>query len=174
MDEARLRETEHGLVPEGDGWFIVNPRDLAWETIPGSGTWCGFEAPEEKSRSIGIGMHVLQPGEASAMYHAEDAQEGFMILEGECLLVVEGEERLMQQWDYFHCPPGTEHITVGAGDGPCAILMLGARIPGRPIRYPVNEVAAKYGASVEQETTSPSEAYAGSPPPRPARAPWPR
>jgi hypothetical protein len=87
---------------------------------------------------------------------------------------VEGEERLMQQWDYFHCPPGTEHITVGAGDGPCAILMLGARIPGRPIRYPVNEVAAKYGASVEQETTSPREAYAGSPPPRPARAPWPR
>jgi uncharacterized cupin superfamily protein len=148
MHEARLRETEHGLVPEGDGWFIVNPRDLAWETIPGSGTWCGFEAPEEKSRSIGIGMHVLQPGEASAMYHAEDAQEGFMILEGECLLVVEGEERLMQQWDYFHCPPGTEHITVGAGDGPCAILMVGAR-RGDKSEYPPSEAAARHGAAAE-------------------------
>jgi hypothetical protein len=63
MDEARLRETEHGLVPEGEGWFIANPRELAWETIDGSGTWCVFEAPEEKGRSVGIGVHVLQPGE---------------------------------------------------------------------------------------------------------------
>jgi uncharacterized cupin superfamily protein len=164
MDEARLRETEHGLVPEGDGWFIVNPRDLAWETIPGSGTWCGFEAPEEKSRSIGIGMHVLQPGEASAMYHAEDAQEGFMILEGECLLVVEGEERLMQQWDYFHCPPGTEHITVGAGDGPCAILMIGARDPDDRIEYPVSEVAARHNASAAETTNTGREAYRDFPP----------
>ena len=173
MDEARLRETEHGLVPEGEGWFIVNARDIAWETIPGSGTWCGFAAPGDKSLEIGIGVHVVQPGEASAMYHAEDAQEGFFILEGECLLIVEGEERLMKQWDYFHCPNGTAHITVGAGDGPCAILMLGARKPGRPIRYPVNELAARYDASVAEETDSAREAYAGQPDPEPARAPWP-
>jgi uncharacterized cupin superfamily protein len=107
------------------------------------------------------------------MYHAEDAQEGFFILEGECLLIVEGEERLMKQWDYFHCPNGTAHITVGAGDGPCAILMLGARKPGRPIRYPVNELAARYGASVAEETDSAREAYAGQPDPVPAKAPWP-
>ncbi len=173
MDEARLRETEHGLVPEGDGWFIVNAREIAWETIRGSGTWCVFEAPDETSRQIGIGVHVVQPGEASGMYHAEDAQEGFFVLEGECLLIVEGEERRLNQWDYFHCPNGTAHITVGAGDGPCAILMLGSRIPGRAIRYPVNELAARQGASVAQETDSPREAYAGQPDPEPARAPWP-
>jgi uncharacterized cupin superfamily protein len=173
MEEAGFREAEHGLVPEGDGWFIVNAREIAWETIPGSGTWCVFEAPNETRREIGIGLHVVQPGEASGMYHAEDAQEGFFVLEGECVVIVEGQERRLKQWDYFHCPNGTEHITVGAGDGPCAILMLGSRIPGRAIRYPVNELAARHGASVAQDTDSPREAYAGQPEPEPARAPWP-
>ena len=79
------------------------------------------------------------------MYYAEDSQEGFFVLEGECLPIVEGEERRLRQWDYFHCPNGTEHITVGAGDGPCAILMLGSRKPGRSIRYPVNGSPPPWG-----------------------------
>ena len=101
-----MRETEHGLVPEGDGWFVVNARDLAWETIPGSGTWCVFESPDAPSDQLGIGIHVLMPGEPSGKYHAENQQEGFFVLEGECIVVVEGEERRLRQWDYFHCAPG--------------------------------------------------------------------
>ena len=173
MEEAGFRETEHGLVPEGEGWFIVNAREIAWETIPGSGTWCGFASPDDTGLEIAIGVHVLDPGEANGMYHAEDAQEGFFVLEGECLVIVEGEERHLKQWDYFHCPNGTEHITIGAGEGPCAILMLGSRKPGRAIRYPVSALAAPFDASVAEETDSAREAYAGQPDPVPARAPWP-
>ena len=96
------------------------------------------------------------------------------MLDGECIAIVEGEERRMRQWDYLHCPPGTHHITVGAGDRPCAILMLGARRPGKTIHYPVEPVAARYGASVSRETSSPTEAYADGPRGvTRTRAPWP-
>ena len=67
---------------------------------------------------FGIGPHMLMPGQPNGRYHAEAAQEGFLVLSGECIAIVEGEERRMRQWDYLHCPPGTHHITVGAGDGP--------------------------------------------------------
>ena len=107
------------------------------------------------------------------MYHAEDAQEGFMILEGECLLVVEGEERVMKQWDYFHCPPGTAHITVGAGDGPCALLMVGTRRADEWTRYIPDPAAARYGAAVDVETDSAAEAYRDRPPIERTRSPWP-
>ena len=40
--------------------------------------------------------------------------------------------------------------------------MIGAR-PDEPIRYPVSEVAAKYGASAAKETSEPDEAYADWP-----------
>jgi uncharacterized cupin superfamily protein len=94
------------------------------------------------------------------MYHGEDAQEDFLVLSGECLLLIEGEERRLRQWDFVHCPPWTEHIFVGAGEGPCVLLGVGARRKGRGIRYPVSEIALKYGAGVERETTEPREAYA--------------
>ena len=134
MKEAELRETETGLVPEGKGWFVLNLRDASWETMPGGGTWVAFQA-EGVAQQIGLGVHVLPPGEAPGRYHAEANQEGFLVLAGECILVVEGEERRLKQWDFFHCPPGTAHITVGAGDEPCAIFMLGARNAGAPIHY---------------------------------------
>ena len=79
----------------------------------------------------------------------------------------------MGQWDYFHCPPGTAHITVGAGDGPCAILMVGTRAPDSAIHYPFEPAAAAYGASVDVATDVPKEAYADRPPIEPARSPWP-
>ena len=107
----------------------------------------------------------------------EGAQERFLVLAGECTLVVEEEERAMRQWDYFHCPAGTRHVLVGAGEGPCSILMLGKR-PEDSIHYPVSEVAAKHGASVTTETSIPDEAYANWPgeyePARLARPAGPR
>ncbi len=173
MHEAEIRITEAGRVPADDGWFILNVGEIAWETIPGQGTWCIFEPPDAPSPTLGIGVHVLSPGEGPAMYHAESDQEGFLVLSGECLAIVEGQERRMRQWDYLHCPPGTAHITIGAGDGPCAILMVGTRSPDGTVRYLAEPAAARHGVAVAVETDSPAEAYAGRPPPVPARAPWP-
>ena len=173
MHEAKIEETPTGLQPADDGWWILNVRDIGWFTVEGGGTWSSFEAPEHRSPLLGIGIHILPPGEAPGFYHAESNQEGFLVLSGECVVVVEGEERRMGPWDYFHCPPGTAHITIGAGDGPCAILMVGTRAPDSAIHYPVEPAAAAYGASVDVATDVPKEAYAGRPPIEPARSPWP-
>lgn len=173
MKEARIESTPAGRVPADDGWFILNVSEIAWATVPGGGTWCVFESPASPSTMLGIGVHVLLPGETPGFYHAENDQEGFLVLSGECVAVVEGEERRMRAWDYLHCPPETKHITIGASEEPCAILMVGTRSPGHATFYPVDQTAAKYGASVTQATNSPSEAYADRPPITPAGAPPP-
>jgi quercetin dioxygenase-like cupin family protein len=173
MHEAKIDDTEHGRVPADDGWWILNLDEIGWETVPGNGTWCIFESPSARSKILGIGVHVLQPGEPPSMYHAESNQEGFLVIAGECLAIVEGQERRMRTWDYLHCPPGTAHLTIGAGDGPCAILMVGTRAPDDTVHYPVEPLAAKYGGSVETATDFPKEAYAGRPPIGPAPSPWP-
>lgn len=172
MDEARIEETEAGLLPADDGWFILNLAEIGWESAPGGGTWCSFEASGSPSPLLGIGVHVLGPGESSGFYHAESNQEGFLVLSGECIAIVEGEERRLRTWDYLHCPPGTAHITIGA-EGRCALLMVGTRSPEATIHYPVEPLAAKNGASVTVATDSPRDAYAGAPPIAPARSPWP-
>jgi mannose-6-phosphate isomerase-like protein (cupin superfamily) len=171
--EARIEQTDAGLIPAGDGWFVLNLGEIAWETVPGGGIWCSFEAPDSRSPLLGIGVHILPPGEAPGFYHAESNQEGFLVLSGECIAIVEGEERRMKQWDYLHCPPGTAHITIGTGGEPCAILMVGTRSPDSTIQYLVEPAAAKHGASVKEATDSPREAYAGRPPIVPERSPWP-
>ena len=102
---------------------------------------------------FGINVTVLEPGQSS-VYHAESNQEAFLVLGGECRLLVEGEERRLRAWDFFHSPPWTEHAFVGAGDRPCVILMVGAHVSPE-VRYPVSELAARYGASVEKETSDP-------------------
>ena len=173
MHAARIDDTPAGKLPADDGWWVLNLAEIVWETAAGNGTFCVFEAPSAPSPVMGVGVHIVRPGEANGMYHAEDTQEGFLVLSGECLLIVEGEERRMGPWDYFHCPPGTAHITVGAGEAPCAILMVGARREGRPIHYPVEPLAARFGASVATPTDSPKEAYAEMAPIVPARSPWP-
>jgi quercetin dioxygenase-like cupin family protein len=173
MHEAKIEETEAGRLPADDGWFIMNLADIAWETHSGGGTWCSFEPPEARSKMLGIGVHILNPGESPGYYHTESDQEGFLVLSGECIAVVEGEERRMGQWDYLHSPPETAHITIGAGDGPCAILMVGTRSPNHKTQYLPEPAAAKYGAAVEVATGSPKEAYADRPPFSWVKSPWP-
>ena len=165
MPEAQLEDSGSGLAPVTDGWFIVNVRDAEWWTVGGedSGADCPFESEEHAGfQQLGIRLHIVQPGEPSGVYHAEPDQEAFLVLSGGCRLLVEGEERPLRAWDFFHCAPWTEHIFVGAGDGPCVILMVGARSPDVQGRYPVSELAARYGASVEKETSDWREAAASA------------
>jgi uncharacterized cupin superfamily protein len=162
VEEARLEPTEHGLVPQGEGWFVVNAREARWWENDAFGRFTSFQG-DVRFPDVGVNIGVLEPGQPACMYHQESNQEDFLVLAGECLLLVEGEERTLRAWDFFHCPAGTEHVIVGAGDGPCAVLALGARDPDRSILYPVAEVAERHGASVSADTTSPKEAYASSP-----------
>jgi uncharacterized cupin superfamily protein len=160
-EEARLVEHKGGLVPETDGWFVVNAADAPWWRSDDRGASCYFEG-EDDFPEVGIRLKALWPGQPNGMYHAEASQEDFLVLAGECLLLIEGQERGLRVWDFVHCPPGTEHIFVGAGDGPCLLLMVGARGGEEAISYVVSELARRYGASVERETSDPEEAYAHS------------
>ena len=173
MHEAKIEKTEHGYRPASDGWFILNLADAEWATHEGGGTWSMLEPAGAPWRTIGIGVHILWPGDAPGFYHAEDQQEGFLVLSGECIAIVEGEERRMRPGDYLHSPPGTAHITVGAGDGPCALVMVGTRSPDKRIEYLVEPAAARHGKSVAVATNSPREAYADRPPVTSAPSPWP-
>ncbi len=163
VSEAKLTATDLGLVPAEEGWFVVNAREARWEAHETFGRDVSFESRERPFPQIGIHLGLLEPGQPNCMYHREAAQEDFLVLSGECLLLVEGEERRLRRWDFVHCPPGTEHVFVGAGDGPCLILALGARRAEEAIVYPRNELALKHGAGVETETPNPREAYAPFP-----------
>jgi uncharacterized cupin superfamily protein len=164
MPEAPLEDAGSGLAPVGDGWFVVNVRDAQWLTSENgekqpSGSECGFESAKAEFPQLGIRLHVLPPGQPNGLYHTESKQEDFLVLSGECRLLVEGEERLLRAWDFFHSPAGTEHSFVGAGNEPCVILMTGARGDDWHVHYPVSEFAARYGASADEETSDPRQAY---------------
>jgi uncharacterized cupin superfamily protein len=175
VHEASSEETPYGRYVTSDGWFVLNLGDaLAVRNEEKGGATYPLESRDEPFRDVGVRVTVVWPGEPNALYHSEEAQEGFLVLSGECRLVVEEEERPLRQWDYFHCPAGTRHVIVGAGDGPCAILMLGARPEVEKLLYTVSDVAAKYGASVATETSDPDAAYADWPGEhQPVRLPWP-
>ena len=160
MAEAPLEDVGSGLAPAGEGWFVVNARDARWLTLDKRGSRCDFESEEFAFPQLGIGLHVLEPGEPAGLYHSESQQEAYLVLSGECRLLVEDMERLLRPWDFFHSPAGTEHIFVGAGDGPCVILMTGTRSTDMEGHYPVSELAARYGASADEETADPEQAYA--------------
>jgi uncharacterized cupin superfamily protein len=163
MAEARLEDSGSGLVPTGEGWFVVNVRDAEWWTSKTFGSGTVFESEAADFSQLGINIAVLEPGEPNCLYHSElNQQEAFLVLSGECRLLVEGEERLLRPWDFVHCPAGTEHVFVGAGDGPCVILMTGARSEDEQLLYPVSDLAARYGASAVEETPDPKQAYARS------------
>ena len=180
VPEAPLEQTEHGSFAAGAGWFVLNLRELRW--------WnrgLGFEAgicAQGDFPQLGVGLSVLGPGEPMAMYHWETDQEGFLVLSGEALLIVEGAERPLRQWDFVHCPPKTQHVIVGAGNAPCAVFRIGAqehhtvRLPDGALEgapdwgaYTVDEAALRHGAGVEEETTDAEQAYARFPKPQPTR-----
>jgi uncharacterized cupin superfamily protein len=156
--ESRLRPTPGGKVPDGAGWFVLNAREARWLTGD-FGAYTRFEG-DDSFPDLGINIGVLEPGQPACFYHAENNQEDFLVLSGQCLLVIEGQERRLKAWDFVHCPAWTEHVFVGAGDGPCAILAVGARRGDETI-YPVSELALRHRAGVPTETRDPAQAYAG-------------
>jgi uncharacterized cupin superfamily protein len=160
--------------PFVDEPLIVNVADAPALEHPRRATIIDFEHDRESWPDTGVNIQVMAPGEPNGRYHSEPVQEDFLVLHGSCLLIIDGEERGLRQWDFVHCPAGTEHIFVGAGDGPCAVLMIGSRRRDEA-HYPVSELAARYDASVKVATDDPEEAYADwrTEPWRPAANPWP-
>ena len=165
VPEARLEPSEHGLVPKGEGWFVLNAKDAVWYDRGPRGKVMTFEG-EPEFEQVGVNLFVLGPGEPMSMYHWEVDQEDFLVLAGEALLIIEGDERPLRQWDFVHCPAGTKHVIVGAGDRNCLVLAVGARDRSTGPDwggYTVDEAALRHGAGVEEETTNPEEAYARFP-----------
>jgi uncharacterized cupin superfamily protein len=171
IEEARLEEVGAGLAPTTAGWFVVNAAEAAWVRNDAFGARCVFESSPrvlaertgtdpQMFDETGFTLAVLEPGKPSGMYHAESAQENFLVLSGTCLLLIEEEERHLRAWDFVHCPRWTNHIFVGTGEAPCVIFMSGARREDQTIAYPVSETARRHGAGVEQATDRPAEAYA--------------
>jgi len=176
VPEAELRETDAGLVPASNGWFVLNARNARWfhrdgrDSLPLTG--CDEHEAETFFPMLGMSIQVLAPGEANAMYHWETEQEDFLVLYGEGIAIVEGHERALRQWDFVHCPPETRHVFVGAGDGPCVILAASSRQfqkDGPWGYYSVDETAGRYNASPDVETQDTEIAYANVPQSEPTR-----
>lgn len=162
VPEASPEESETGLVARREGWFVLNAREARWHHAAGRGARLSFDGDTEFPQ-VGITLYVLEPGEPMAMYHWEADQEDFLLLSGEALLIVEGEERPLRQWDFVHCPVETKHVIVGAGEAPCVVLAVGARQHQEDAGwggYTVDEAALRHGAGVEEETSEAREAYA--------------
>jgi len=175
VPEAPLEQTEHGLLPASDGWYVLNAHDAPWSDRAGRAHDMVKQGKADFAQ-LGVGLCVLEPGEPMSMYHWETDQEDFLVLSGEALAIVEGEERPLRQWDLLHCPAGTKHVIAGAGDGPCTIFTVGARwnhtyrkpdgtLEGRDDwgAYTVDEAAIRHGAGVEVETNDADVAYAAWP-----------
>lgn len=171
VPEAPLRETKYGLVPDGDGWFVLNARETRWRDYGPLGAACDFEG-KRPFKQFGINLNALNPGEPMSMYHRENHQEGFLVLAGECVLIVDGEERPLKPWDFFHCPGGTPHVIFGAGDRPAVVLAVGARGGRMGIVYLVDAAAVEHGAGVEEETTKSADARFPAPVRTPYREDW--
>ncbi|MGD8376171.1 MAG: cupin domain-containing protein [Acidobacteriota bacterium] len=171
VDEAKYETTEFGKAPATAGWFALHVSEVPWIRTEKYGSGCRFEGKERFSQ-VGVNLRVLQPGQPASLYHKEEAQEDFFVVSGECVLVVEEQERRLRAGHFVHCPPGTAHVFVGAGDGPCVILMMGYRPEQPRITYPVSPVAAAHDASVTAETNDPRVAY-GDRGFEPTKGSWP-
>jgi uncharacterized cupin superfamily protein len=167
VGRARVSKTKAGLIPQERGWFVVNAAEARWKDTGPFGLYCGFEG-KLPFLQLGINISVLQPGQSLGRYHLEPGhEEDFLVLDGECILIVEEQEHRLARWDFFHCPAGVAHMIVGSGETPSTVLSVGTRGSGKSVSrgvvYPVSEVADRHGVSVERETNDPVEAYADVP-----------
>jgi uncharacterized cupin superfamily protein len=105
------------------------------------------------------------------LYHHETGQEDFLVLRGDCVLIIEGQERRLAAWDFIHCSPGTAHTIVAAGHAPALILAVGARKEKGSARYPVEPAAIRHGGGVPDDETSARDHYATFGTPKPGHAP---
>jgi uncharacterized cupin superfamily protein len=172
VKEASSENTPFGRYITSEGWFVLNLGEALAARNEKAGAVYPLEAREAPFGDFGVNVRVLGPGEPNALYHSETGQEGFLVLWGECTLIVQDEERTLRQWDYFHCPPETGHIMIGGSEQPCVLFTFGNRLEGAETRYEVEPAAAKHDASVATATGSSLEAYG----PRefsPAPSPWP-
>ena len=150
-------------------WFVVNVAEPPPCATRSAGWPSASSRRATASRNFGINLRVLEPGQPAAVYHAESVQEGFLVLSGECVVIIDGEERTLRAWDFVHCPAGTAHVFVGAGDGPCAILMIGARrpdqkIPTRPTTSPRATAPRSRRTPTRPPRPTPSGARTSRPP----------
>jgi uncharacterized cupin superfamily protein len=167
VPEAPLRQLEAGLAPDGDGWFVVNIADAHATHSERFGSSARFDLPPDAAfPEFAVNVRVLEPGQPASLYHRENAQEAFLVLSGECIAIVEEQERPLRRGDFVHMPPGTAHVLVGGGSGPCAVLMVGTRKDPEELLYPVSAAGARHGASAGNETASEDEAYGAMPAPR--------
>jgi uncharacterized cupin superfamily protein len=132
----------------GDDWFVKSVRDMRW-VENAMGAYCDL-ADGEDFPQFAINLNVLPRGSPMAIYHREPYQEGFLVLRGTCVLVVEGEELPLRQWDYFNCPPDVAHVVVGTGEEPALVLAVGHCGPEKA-SYPPEPLAAAYRASTDDE-----------------------
>ena len=139
--------------------LVINLADAPAAAHPSRSTIIDWEPEDAPWPDTGVNVQIMQPGQPNCRYHSEPVQEDFLVLRGECIAIIDGVETPLKQWDFFHCPAGVEHVFVGAGTGPCAVLMIGSRRRDEA-HYPVSEVAAKYDASVTEATDDPEQAYA--------------
>lgn len=167
MSEARLEDG----VPVSAGWFALNARDAPWLHNEMRAV-CRFGGEGEAHfDDLGVSMYWLQPGKPMSMYHHEAGQEDFLIVRGEGILIIEGEERPLRTWDFVHCPPRTPHTILATGDEPALIVAVGARKEKGSARYPIEPAAVRHGAGVPDPSVSSQEAYARFGPPRRGPAP---
>jgi quercetin dioxygenase-like cupin family protein len=161
VPESPLESTAHGLVPKGKGWFVLNAREAPWIERKGRGVYCefeGLEGDEPDFSQLGINLTLLAPGEPMAMYHWEHDQEDFLVLAGEGLLIVEGQERPLRQWDLVHCPPGTNHVIIGAGERRPAWCLQSALATARqaPTGAPTRSTKRRYAGTPASSKTRPT------------------
>jgi len=179
VPEAKLEDNGTGLVPQSVGWLVLNARDARWFDKPGQGHSVPLTGHDEYEAEtffpmLGMAIRVMSPGEVSTTYHWETEQEDFLVLAGEALAIIEGQERALKQWDFVHCPPETKHAFVGAGDGPCVLLCASSRQfqkDGPWGFYCADETAARHNAASPEDTQDGDIAYARFPPSRETRYP---
>jgi uncharacterized cupin superfamily protein len=178
VPEAELRRTEAGgLVAASTGWFVLNVQDVRWMEKPLQGFSASLTGIDEYEAEtffpmLGMAIRVVNPGEPTDTYHWETEQEDFLVLAGEAVLIVEGQERRLKQWDFVHCPPETRHAFVGAGNGPLVLLCASSRQfqkDGPWGFYCADETAARHNASSPEDTQDYEPAYARFGPTVPVR-----